>query len=238
MKYGIYFTIVAALLFTLSFTLRGWYWIAIWPGASFFVVALGYLGCGPQVFGKGRHGRLRLANVILLLPYLLITWSTWQAARLLTREPPFNRINDQILIGRRLLSNEVPASVNHVIDLTAEFNEPVFSRHVDYHSFPILDGIPAGLDEFNEWLTQAAALSGAIYVHCALGHGRTGLFATALLVKRGHNTSMREALQVIQATRPGVELSKDQWAFLELVEAHFESHREQVADPGDNPLVI
>jgi protein-tyrosine phosphatase len=234
MKYGIYFTIVAALLFTLAFTLRGWYWIAIWPGASFFVVALGYLGCGPRVFGKGRNGRLRLASVILLLPYLLITWSTWHAARLLTREPPFNRIDDQILIGRRLLSHELPASVSHVVDLTAEFNEPVFSRHVDYHAFPILDGIPARLDEFNEWLTRAASLPGTLYVHCALGHGRTGLFAAALLVKRGDSATMREALKRVQAARPGVELSEGQWALLELMETHLMEPTEQRTVQSDD----
>jgi|688.fasta_scaffold01690_28 hypothetical protein len=52
MKYGIYFLLLAALMLSITIHFGGWYWITVYPALSFAIVALGYLGIGPRVFGK------------------------------------------------------------------------------------------------------------------------------------------------------------------------------------------
>ena len=46
-----------------------------------------------------------------------------------------------------------------------------------------------------------------MYIHCADGHGRTGLFTAALLGKLSLANTPDAALRIIQNQRPGVKLS-------------------------------
>ena len=124
MKYGILFAAVAVLLVLSAAIHGGWQLFFLWPSLSFGIVAVGYLHFGPKVYGKSRHGLLSPITQFLLLPYLLYLWTVWYAVRLVKRESAFNRLTDNIFIGRRLLSHEMPQDIDHVIDLTCEFNEP------------------------------------------------------------------------------------------------------------------
>jgi protein-tyrosine phosphatase len=113
--------------------------------------------------------------------------------------------------GRRVLASELPPGVALVIDLTAEFPEPRGVRTGRaYRSLPVLDaGLP---DEaaFREAVKAAAACPGAVYVHCAQGRGRTGLFVAAVLLARGLATTSAEAVARVRACRPGVRLKPAQ----------------------------
>ena len=62
-------------------------------------------------------------------------------------------------------------------------------------------------------------LEGTIYIHCAEGHGRTGLFAAALLVKLGQFDSTDDALEFVKSKRPLVRLGKIQLATLASTQA-------------------
>ena len=53
-----------------------------------------------------------------------------------------------------------------------------------------------------------------VYIHCAQGHGRTGFFACALLLRRGLAATAAEAEARVVAARPGVKLRQAQRAFL------------------------
>jgi len=81
---------------------------------------------------------------------------------------------------------------------------------VDYHSMPVLDGSVPAVDRFGQWVRTAAQLPGTIYIHCAEGHGRTGMFAAALLVQRKHFPSVAEALVFVKSKRPQVRLAAQQ----------------------------
>jgi len=214
MKYGILFSFVAVLLATAAVIHRGWLLLLLWPAVSFGIVALGYLYFGPQVYGKSSRGLLSPINQLLLLPFLVYLWSVWYGARLVKREPAFNQLTEDIVIGRRLLSHELPDGIDHVIDLTCEFNEPRALRSSSYHSFQILDGSAPSADHLLQWAGQTARLSGNIYIHCAEGHGRTGLFAAVLLLYIGHSMTPDEALQFIRSKRPLVRLGQRQLATL------------------------
>ena len=56
--------------------------------------------------------------------------------------------------------------------------------------------------------------TGTTYIHCAQGHGRTGLFALALLSTRGKVDSFEDGFSCIKNVRPGIGLNKTQETFI------------------------
>jgi len=121
MKYGILFLILGGIVILQAGMIGGVYWILVWPGLSFVVVAAAYLGLGPCVFGKRPDETMGWYAVALLLPYLLLTWLTWHVARLISSEECCNNVVPGLYVGRRPLANEVPDDVTLVVDLTSEF---------------------------------------------------------------------------------------------------------------------
>ena len=219
MKYGIIFGCVSILLIVAAVNRDGWYLLWLWPAISFGIVAVGYLFFGPKVFGKS-EGVLSTLNTILLLPYLLYMWSVWYLVRFVKTETAYDQLTESIYIGRRLLSHEFPDFVDHVIDLTCEFTEPKPLRNADYHSFQILDGFAPQTAQLKQWIANTANLNGNIYIHCAEGHGRTGLFAAALLVQLGNFTSVDDALEFVKSKRPLVRLGARQLESLSAIRPH------------------
>lgn len=215
MKYGMFFLILTVLLTAVAFIHCGWWFLLLWPALSFGIVAIGYLAFGPRVFGKTKSGLLSPINQLVLLPYLVYLWSVWYLLRIVRREPPVNQLTEQLFIGRRLFSTELPNDIDYVIDLTCEFNEPKGLRSGGYFSYPILDGLVPSIDQLHQWIEQTAALDGAILIHCAEGHGRTGMFAAMLLVYLDHSQTTDAALQLIQTKRPLVRLNSQQLRMLQ-----------------------
>jgi hypothetical protein len=216
MKYTAVFATFTALLSFLAPRLGGPWLLLLWPAASFGLVALAYAGAGPRLLGKQPDGTMRPGVLLALLPYLLLTWGTWHLARLLSREPPFARVVSGVLVGRRLLPGELPPGTGAILDLTSEFIEPAgIRRACRYVSLPILDASTLPVERVVPVLRELASLQGPLYVHCAQGHGRTGMVAAALLVARGDAPDARTALSLIQEARPGVRLSPAQAHALE-----------------------
>jgi protein-tyrosine phosphatase len=102
-----------------------------------------------------------------------------------------------------------------VIDLTSEFSEPRAVRTgCAYLCLPTLDNAAPDPEVFREAVQKAAVWESPVYLHCALGHGRSALVAAAVLRKRGLADSPEEAFAQVQQARPGVRLNRGQWAFL------------------------
>ncbi|MCA9113536.1 MAG: dual specificity protein phosphatase family protein [Planctomycetaceae bacterium] len=219
MKYGILFLTAALLMAVYASRQGGWMLLMLWPAASFGLVGLAYLFFGPRLFGKQADGTLRQTRVLLLLPYLGYLWTIWHALRLVKREPAFNQLSDRLLIGRRLLAGELPDEVDVVLDLTCEFPEPASIRSREYRSFPILDGFVPEEEQLPAWVNEACQLPGTLYIHCAEGHGRTGLFAALMLLASGQASTPEEALRFIRSRRPGVRLGSRQLQCLRNVHA-------------------
>ncbi len=55
-------------------------------------------------------------------------------------------------------------------------------------------------------------------IHCAQGHGRTGLVAAAVLVVFRRAQTVSEAIAMVQTVRPGIELNTMQRSILEQVQ--------------------
>ena len=211
MKYGILFSVLSILIAFYAFVSAGWFLVLLWPAISFGVVGLAYLFWGHRVFGKRRDGTMRIGSVVLLLPYLVYLWSGWHAIRLLSRERAYDSLTNEIWIGRRLLSSELPAGTQTVVDLTSEFPEPTALRSApSYISAPMLDASSLSAQSLVEIVSSIAVAKTPIYLHCAQGHGRTGLVAALLLISRGEADDVDSAIAIIKSVRPGVGLNRFQ----------------------------
>ncbi|NOK00490.1 hypothetical protein HNV27_02570 [Myxococcus xanthus] len=211
MKYAFVFAMAAVLIAFLALRLGGVAWLLLWPGVSFILVALAYAGLGEHAFGKRVDGRMQPWAVILLLPYLLLTWGAWHLARWLSRERAFDEVVPGVFIGRRLLAGELPDGIVTVLDLTSEFVEPEGIRRAGrYVALPILDASILPVARVTPVLRELAVGPGALYIHCAQGHGRTGMIAAALLIARGDALDASTALSMVQRARPAVRLSATQ----------------------------
>ena len=209
MKYGIYFLLLAALMLSITIQFGGWYWIMIYPALSFAIVAIGYLGIGPRVFGKNLDGKRSLIATVVLNPYLLLTLATWHFVRIVSREPTVNSIDADLYLSRRLQEGELPEGVKTIVDLTCELSDPTFACE-NYHCFPMLDASCPTAEVLKEIAEQILTLPTPVLIHCAQGHGRTGLVAPVVLLVSGKASNPTEALAMVRKVRPGIKLNTSQ----------------------------
>ncbi len=204
-------------LMALRAAMGGAFIVLLWPALAFVVVGLSYLVGSPRCFGKRSHGGMRMANRIVLMPYLGVAHGTWHLVRALSREAPYDQLLDTVWIGRRLLASEATPPADVLVDLTCEFAESPRLRKQfrEYVAIPILDkGIPDSPAAVIEHAARFVGQHRRIYVHCAQGHGRTGMFAAVLLLANEPSLSAEDAIERVRRARPGVALSRQQTAFV------------------------
>lgn len=213
MKYSATFFILGGLVTYLALSLGGWWYLLCWFAFSCFALAVGYAGLDHRVFGKRFDGRIPLWSKTAHFPYMLYSAVLWHIVRLLSRENPTDSVSDNLILGRRLHPAEVPAGIANYVDLTAEMEDPAEIRaSMHYVCLPILDaGIPSA-----EALESAVSqlVPGRTFVHCAQGHGRTGLFALALLARCQRISSLEEGMALVKSVRPGIVLNRRQERFI------------------------
>lgn len=215
MKYGIAFGIIAfaSAFYALQYPAAS---LALsWASLSFAIVASAYIGILPRAFFKGSNGVIPVWSKLLNLPFLLYTCMIWHIYRLLSNESATNKVSDELVIGRRLLAKEVTEDYDSYVDLTAEFDEPRELREKpSYISFPILDASVPSLKDLISLLDNIE--NKKLFVHCAQGHGRTGLIALALLLRKGIVQDVSEGVAHLQECRPALNLNRNQIEYLEL----------------------
>ncbi|MCZ6918573.1 MAG: dual specificity protein phosphatase family protein [Gemmatimonadetes bacterium] len=203
MKYATLFLALGLSMGYAATTGGGLRWLLVWPATSFAGVGIAYAGVGAGLFGKQPDGSLRLVSVAVLLPYLLLAWFVWHIARVLKREEPFDSLIPGVFIGRRLLAHEYPEEIRSVVDLTCEFAEPLQVRACrPYRAFPILDASTPSTESLLDVVRHIAESGQGVFIHCAEGHGRTGLVAAALLLSLGHADTPERAMAMVQQRRP------------------------------------
>jgi len=218
MRTGFQFLVITGILIGCVLPLPGPYYILLWPAFSFSVVGMAYLGYGARVFGKQQDGQLAWPILILLFPYLVFMYVIWHLQRVLSREPCWNEIAPGMYLGRRAFNHELPEGIDLVVDLTTEFAEPIaVVSGREYRCLPILDNaVPAEAD-FLTLIETIRIHSGRVYVHCALGHGRSAMVAAAVLMARAIAAGVDEAETLIKQRRPRVRLHWSQRAMLKLL---------------------
>lgn len=218
MKYGICFTFLAVALLVKAIQGGVGYIALIYPAVTFAIVAIGYFGVGPRIFGKNLNGKRKWLSILMLLPYMLLTLMTWHLMRLVSRESATDQLSPDFILSRRLLSSEMPKSVKSVVDLTCELSEPRNNWQMErYLCFPILDASSPTPSELKALAIEILELPKPVLIHCAQGHGRTGLVAAAVLIVSGRATNATDAISMVQSARPGIELNRSQRSALESI---------------------
>lgn len=190
----------------------GWFvWLG-WPAVSLALVAVAYALGDAWLFGKLPNGRRRPIAALALFPYLLFARVVWEVWARCSRECPCHEVNSQLWLARRLRKKECPTNVTVFCDLTCELGDPPKLREAaGYRCCPILDGgvIPAG--QLVELVRSLEVQAGQrVLIHCANGHGRTGMVAAIWLVANQLARDAEEAVALLRAARPGVSLRTSQ----------------------------
>jgi len=214
-KYGVTITLTGVALITICKNANPLLCaLGIWLGGNFILLGVAHFGRNHRIFGKRADGRLRAWSFVLFFPLVIVNTTIWHHARFLGSEPSLNKVTDDLFVGRRLLSAEVPQEFANYVDLTAEFQEPQKPRlTAGYVAFPILDGAAPTLDELDAVISRLRP--GSTFIHCAQGHGRTGLVALAILLSRGAVDRVDDGLALLRKARPGIRLNGDQLRCIE-----------------------
>jgi protein-tyrosine phosphatase len=211
MKYAVFFTLLGLLVMAIAMLSGGWTLVLLWPAVTLLTLGGAYGGVGPGLLGKRPDGQLAPWAVLLLMPYLVVNWVVWHLYRLLAREPCSHEIVPGLWLGRRAFAHELPAGVELVVDMTAEFAAP---RDLGvgrvYHCLPTLDGTAPDEAHFRAAVEKVTARSSPVYIFCAQGHGRSATVAAAVLVRRGLAADAVEAEEMLRQLRPGVRLTRTQ----------------------------
>jgi len=188
---------------------------------AFSGVGLAYAFIGPRVFLKSASGRLSPLSYLLFWPHHLLNRLSLLAFRRGGRENAFDQITDNVYLGCQLAESDkaavARAGIVSVLDLTCEFSETPALRCLAYRSIPVLDTRPPSWDQLTagaKWIKERSAY-GPVYVHCALGHGRSALFVAAYLLLTGEAGTASEAIDKVKARRPSIGLHPEQTVFLE-----------------------
>lgn len=211
MKYIILFTILGSGLIALGTRLGNLGWLLLWLGADFLIVAAAYATLGDRIFGKRSDGQLSTLSLIGLLPYLLFCWGIWHLQRLFVKEDCYNYVAPGLWMGRRCLVGELPENISLIVDLTAEFPEPkALIEGKEYICLPTLDAHVPDEDEFRDLVKKIAACEGNVYIHCAIGHGRSATVTAAVLIAKGLAKDAKEAEAMLKKARPWIKLNYTQ----------------------------
>jgi protein-tyrosine phosphatase len=195
--------------------------IAISFAIAFSGVGLAYAFLGYRVFLKKSNGQLSLLSYVLFWPYYLLNGISLFAFRRIGAEDAFNKIEENVYLGCRLNRSDqheiAKLGIKSVLDVTCEFSETPAMRKLSYRCIPILDTHAPSLEQLRsgaEWIREES-VKGPVYVHCALGHGRSATFVAAYLLLFGKVRTAQEAIDKIKTLRPGVGLHSEQIARLE-----------------------
>lgn len=186
---------------------------------AFGGVALGYGVLGPSIFGK-RGANLSWWSWLLFWPYFALNYLSLWLFRRASRENAADEIAPALWLGCRLWprdEKQLP-QIFAVLDLTAEFAEVTFlQKATHYLCVPVLDTTAPTIEELRRGVEflQTHLNQGPVYVHCALGHGRSATFVTAYLLASGQAKTVEEALSHLRKIRPGVDLHLPQQNLIE-----------------------
>jgi hypothetical protein len=214
LKYSFLFLVLAVACVVLTLALWdfvGWFGIAfLYAAVSFLLLAVAYMGAGPGLLLKRESGRHSILAWLLFGPYFLLNTLTFGLYRLMSREPAYVQVAPNVFFGRRLSRSECGANRwVGVLDLAGEFAESHQLRELaGYKSLPVLDATAPTEEQLRSavaWVTAGAA-SGPVYVHCALGHGRSACVVIAYLLSVGVVDTVAEGVRLLRSLRSGVRL--------------------------------
>jgi hypothetical protein len=226
-KYGPTFLALAAVMAFAASGADRWAvcGIALCAALASLLMAVAYAGAGPRMLLKRPEGHRHVAAWPLLWPYFLMNGLAFSLYRVASRRPPYSRIAPNLDLGRRLTAREIRRAGGGwlaVLDLAPEFAEArPFRDASQYRSLPVLDATAPSAEELSsavDWLARHVA-EGPVYVHCALGHGRSATVVIAYLLASGQVRTVDEGEARVRSLRDRVKLNAAQRAVLRRFEA-------------------
>lgn len=190
--------------------------LCVSAGVAFLTLGISYLLARPGFLCKAQNGRMTVWSYLLHWPYHLLSYCSLIFFRLM-RVVPYQEIAPGLYLGGWLFpweqSKLKQLGIVSVLDLTCELGEWGFLRNVpSYCCIPLLDGtaptaaqLRAGIDFIREKLS-----SGSVYVHCAMGHGRSATVVAGYLMASGATGDLPATINLIRSKRPGIRLNAAQ----------------------------
>jgi diacylglycerol kinase (ATP) len=211
------------------------FWLKILWGnvaSSFFVVTVAYAGVGPIMYRKSGNGRLPFWTLLLCWPFFLLSHLLNRITTATSQLSIADEIIDGLYLGRHCSKTEAKRLIRETgiytaIDLEAEMSESQPLRDLEqYHLLAVLDRQPVPLVVMDKGvgLLKQAMEVGPVFVHCALGRGRSVMLVIAFLLATQREDSVDNALRHVQSCRKGVYLHADQLQALEKYRQGLRSH--------------
>lgn len=194
-------------------------WLAIllhYAAVSSLAVGLVYLFSRPTWLLKRLPGSRHRLGWLLFGPFFAANGLTFHLHRLTSRQPHSHEIVPGLFLGRRMTAREAadrqppPAAV---VDLACEFAEvPAFRQCPGYLCLPALDGTTPSAQQLRTGVSHISRhlASGPVYVHCALGHGRSATLIAAFLLLTKRAETVEDAVAMIRKKRPRIGLKASQ----------------------------
>ncbi len=194
----------------------------LWCAISTAGLATAYAFRKPSLFFKRSNGTIPFVGYVLYSPYFLISYLSLWLFRRFSDEGPISEILSGLHLGCRLFLSDrglfESKGIASTLDLTAEFSELTFVRaQAGYKCLPLLDTDAPSLEQLRDatiWI-EGRITQGPVFVHCALGHGRSATVVAAYLLKSGRASSAEEAVAEVAKHRPKIGLGPKQRAVLE-----------------------
>jgi hypothetical protein len=184
---------------------------------AFLGIAVAYAFAWPGLIGKKRGGRMLPSSYLLFWPFHLLNYASLTLFRCSRRSAPFTEILPGLYLGGCLSSRDArrlnELKICAVLDLTSEFSEVRSLREATaYMCIPLLDRTAPSTSELETAINfiREQLQRGSVYVHCALGHGRSATVMLAYLLASGKFASLTDALAHVQSKRPRVRLNRSQ----------------------------
>jgi hypothetical protein len=197
-------------------------WCSVFVGINFFCLSSACLFVLPGMWLKRPDGTLNPLSYALFLPLNILNRLSFLLATRISGERPADCVAENVWLGRRITPKEAATLFGDatvaVLDLTSEFQECARLRGTHYlclptmdHSAPTQARLRAGVD-----FIAANRRKRIVYVHCALGHGRSATVVAAWLLQNDPKLAVAAAIKQLQAIRSGVRLNGEQREALEV----------------------
>lgn len=194
--YGVIYFVIACTFVVQAILFEGTLFLMLWCACNFYLIAIAYFCNFSKILMKDKNGQIPFWVTIFFFPFRMLLHFSFLLSRLFKKTNTLKQINQNIYCGPRVVYGSIPEAVDAIIDLTYEFSEASkIKEGKAYYSFPILDGMPPSDAKIVEFIQNIKEKP--VYIHCAMGHGRTSMFTILYLIIHKYVENYDESLSLL-----------------------------------------